>query len=106
MTRILNEKEVSIWSPSSIWAMLDVVGLGFINKWRFTRFLNKHEYKEDYLIVNALIHFSAYQGETRSVVCKPDTAVSINECPTLLILEEIGDFDGDKVYFAKVKDKD
>ena len=98
MVKIVNAKEVALWSPSLNWAMLDVIGLGFINKWRFLRFLKKHGYSGSLFIVNAFIYLSLYEKELRTVV----SAISPDEVSkSFVTLKEIGKFDGETIYFLE-----
>jgi len=98
MVKIVNEKEVTLWSPSLNWAMLDAISLGFINKWRFLRFLKKHGYRGNLFIVNAFIYLSPYEKELRPVV----SAISPDEVSkSFVTLKEIGKFDGETIYFLE-----
>ena len=96
--KIVNAKELVIWSPSYNWAMLDVIGLGFINKWRFQRFLKKHGCRGSLFIFNALIYLSPYKKELMPVV----SAISPDEfSKSFVTLKEIGKFDGETIYFLE-----
>ena len=96
MVKIVNEKEVAIWSPSFNWGMLDVISLGFLNKWRFLRFLKKHGHRGSLFIFNALIYISPHEKVLRSVV----SAISPDEVSkSFVTLTEIGEFDGATIYF-------
>ena len=98
MLKIVNEKEVALWSPSYNWAMLDVIGLGFINKWRFLRFLKKHGYKGKLFLLSSFTRFSLGENEIRTVI----SVVSPYEMSGLKVtLTEIGVFDGETIYFLK-----
>ena len=107
MTKILNDKEVEFWSSFSSWAsMLDMVGLGFINKWRFLRFLRRNGYEGDYCLVNSMIRYpSSCMFEIRTVLCRPHSLeyVATHPC-SVLQLEKVGNFDGAEVSFVEMKD--
>ena len=107
MTKILNDKEVEFWSSFSSWAsMLDMVGLGFINKWRFLRFLRRNGYEGDYCLVNSMIRYSPNVVEIRTVLCKPDNFEYIATHPCFIQqLKKVGNFDGVEICFIeKMKD--
>ena len=102
--KIVNAKELVIWSPSLNWAMLDAISLGFINKWRFLRFLKKHGYRGNLFIVNAFIYLSPYEKELRPVVSaiSPDeVSKSFVTLKDFVTLKEIGKFDGETIYFLE-----
>jgi len=98
MVKIVNEKEVAIWSPSYNWAMFDVIKLGFINKWRFLRFLKKHGYKGKLFLLSSFTRFSLGENEIRTVI----SVVSPYEMSGLKVtLTEIGVFDGEVKLFVR-----
>ena len=106
MVKILNEKEVEVWAQNLRWAMLRVIGLKFINKWRFLRFLKKNGYEGDYYLVNSMIRYFPNEFEIRTVLCKPDNFEYIATHPCYIQqLKKVGNFDGAEICFIeKMKD--
>jgi len=105
MTKILNEKEVELWAQNLRWGILDVIGLRFINKWRFLRFLKKNGYEGDYCLVNSMIRYSLVEYGIRTVLCKPESSEYIATHPCSVVqLEKVGNFDGAEIFFVEIKD--